>query len=218
MINRRKLLQSVALTPLAMTVAGEALRSNASGKPAPVTKNTFQANEGSTASRLFPNAEVINADGKKLRFYDDLVKGKIVLITFFYARCEKRCPLQTANLLKVQRLLGDRVGRDIFIYSLTLKPRQDTPEVLRQYKKMYGIERGWELLTGTPQNMESLRAGLGFKDSDPKLDADTGNHIGMVLFGNDALDRWSGCPTLTEAHEMVREISWMDAVIPTNQH
>src|SRR5438128_1204818 len=74
-------------------------------------------------SRYFPNVPLWTQDNKKVRFYDDLIGGKIVVINFFYARCEKLCPKQTANLVKVQKLLGDRVGRDIFMYSITLDPK-----------------------------------------------------------------------------------------------
>ena len=81
---------------------------------------------------------------------------------------------------------------------------------------MNGIGPGWQLLTGTPSNMEELRIKLGFKDSDPEIDKDTSNHIGLVVFGNDALNRWSGCPATSDPHEIAREISWLDEKIPTN--
>lgn len=170
----------------------------------------------SVASQRFPNVEVITHEGKKVRFYDDLIKDKIVLINFFYAQCEKFCPVQTANLVKVQEILGDRVGKDIFMYSLTLKPAEDTPEKLQHYVHMNGIGPGWQLLTGTRENMEELRVKLGFRDSDPEIDKDTSNHIGLVVYGNDALNRWSGCPATSDPHEIAREVSWLDEKIPSN--
>ncbi|HZN00715.1 MAG TPA: SCO family protein, partial [Pyrinomonadaceae bacterium] len=74
------------------------------------------------AERSFPNVTLTTHKGKKVKFYDDLLKDKIVLINFMYVRCDGKCPGTTANLVKVQKLLGDRVGKDIFIYSITLKP------------------------------------------------------------------------------------------------
>jgi protein SCO1/2 len=221
-ITRRNFFSTFALAPAGLALASKLSFGAEAGKPISSTKavaNTakpreFNAAVGSSASRRFPNVEVISHEGQKFHFYEDLIKDKIVLITFFYGQCQKFCPPQTANLVKVQKLLGDRVGRDIFMYSLTLKPAEDTPEMLEHYVHMHGIGPGWRFLTGTPENMELLRVKLGFRDPDPEADKDTSNHIGIVLFGNDRLNRWTGCPALTDAHEIIREVSWMDEVMP----
>lgn len=77
---------------------------------------------------------------KEVWFYDDLIKDKSVRINFIYSRCaDGNLPLITAHLVQVQRLLGDRVGRDIFMYSITLNPRHDSPRVMRDY----GVGAGW---------------------------------------------------------------------------
>jgi protein SCO1 len=96
-----------------------------------------------TRERYFPNVILRTHHNKKVRFYDDLLKDKIVTINFMYSKCEGVCPGITANLLKVQKLLGARMGRDIFMYSITLKPEQDTPKVLKQYAKMHAAGPGW---------------------------------------------------------------------------
>lgn len=221
-MTRRKLLAACALAPLGIAMSSNFAFAFNSGetKAAPaesiIKPGTFQPASGSAASRRFPNVEVITHEGQKVHFYDDLVKDKIVLISFFYARCEKFCPPQTANLVKVQKLIGARMGRDIFMYSLSLKPSEDTPEMLHHYVHMNAIQPGWKLLTGKPEDMEQLRVKLGFVDSDPEVDKDTGNHVGMLLFGNDALDRWSGCPALSNPDEIMRELAWLDTAIPTN--
>jgi protein SCO1 len=215
-MTRRKLLAGFALAPLGVALASKLdfaadSREVVAGRAKP---QKFKPATGSTASRRFPNVEVITHEGKKFHFYEDLIKDRIVLINFFYAKCEKFCPPQTANLLKVQKLLSERVGRDIFMYSITLKPTEDTPEMLQHYARMHELGPGWQLLTGKPEDMEQLRVKLGFRDSDPELDKDTSNHIGLVLFGNDRLNRWTGCPALTDPHEIIREISWLDEAIP----
>lgn len=218
-MTRRKAIAACALAPLgiALTSAfGFAAESHPTPDQTLAKPRKWQPVIGSVASRRFPNVEVISHEGKKFRFYDDLIKDKIVLISFFYAKCEKFCPPQTANLVKVQKLLGDRVGRDIFMYSLTLKPQVDTPEMLHHYAHMNNIQPGWQLLTGTAEDMELLRVRLGFKDSDPEVDKEAGNHIGMLLFGNDGLDRWSGCPALSNPEEIMREVTYLDRVIPSN--
>src|SRR5438128_5940108 len=99
----------------------------------------------------FPNAIFQTHDGRKVRFYDDLIKGKRVVINVFLIECtDGTCPLTTANLVRVQQALGSRVGRDIFMYSITLAPEHDTPPVLRAYAEQFDIKPGWTFLTGQP--------------------------------------------------------------------
>ncbi len=143
--------------------------------------------------RHLPNIELITQDGEKVRFYDDLVKDKIVVLNFMYTHCEKVCPSIMRNLARVQKILHDRIGRDIFMYSITLKPEQDTPEVLKKQAKQLGVGRGWLLLTGKPDDIDFLRKSLGFTYRDPAEDADKSNHIGMLRVGNEPMMRWSAC-------------------------
>jgi protein SCO1/2 len=162
------------------------------------------------AARSFPNVVLTTHEGRKVRFYDDLVRDKIVLINFMYVRCEGICPGTTANLVKVQKLLGDRMGKDIFMYSITLKPEEDTPETLNRYAKAYKVGPGWEFLTGTPADVELLRRKLGFIDRDPARDADKSNHIGMLRWGNEPLTLWAGCPGSLAPEKIVKEIGLVD--------
>ena len=161
----------------------------------------------------FPNVALRTHEGKSVRFYDDLIKGKIVVINFMYANCTGICPAMTMNLMKVQEALGARVGRDIFMYSITLKPKEDDAKALKHYVEMHGIKPGWLFLTGSPRDVESLRRKLGFTDPDPALDRDSSQHIGVVKFGNEAFDRWAACPALTEPEQIVKSILWMDVKI-----
>src|SRR5205807_8963139 len=107
-----------------------------------------------------PNLILRTQDNKPVRFYDDLIKGRTVVISFLFTRCTAICPRTTANLLKVQQALGDHVGRDVFFYSLTLDPAHDSPEVLRKYAKSVGANPGWTFLTGKAEDLEMLRRRL----------------------------------------------------------
>ena len=158
-----------------------------------------------------PNVRVTSQEGRSYHFYDDLVKGKTVLINFFYADCNGICPRMTSNLSRVQKALGDQVGRDTFIYSISLKPELDSPKNLKAYAEMHGIKpgSGWLLLQAARADMELLRERLGFKDSDPTLDADVNQHTGILRFGTDVYDKWSGYPLLGDVNtiaEMVRQL------------
>ncbi|HEY3128243.1 MAG TPA: SCO family protein [Acidobacteriota bacterium] len=158
----------------------------------------------------FPDVVVTSHEGGRARFYSDLVMGKTVVFNYMYTRCEERCPLYTMNLVKVQRLLGDRVGRDIFMYSLTLDPLADTPKVLRKYAEGHGVGPGWLFLTGKPADMELLRQRLGFVEPDPELDRQKSSHVGLIRYGNERLDRWSACAAQSNPETIVKYISWME--------
>ena len=161
-------------------------------------------------ARYFPNVVLTTHDGRPVRFYDDLIKNKIVIINMMYADCDGICPGITANLVRVQKALGRRIGRDIFIYSITLKPKEDSPAILKDYAAMHGVKPGWLFLTGVPNEIELLRRRLGFVDPDPDLDRDKSNHIGNIRYGNEALSLWAACPGLASPSWIVKSIGWVD--------
>ena len=161
---------------------------------------------GGLGANYFPNSVVQTHDGRKLRFYDDIVRGKVVVFNMMYSVCTGICPGNTANLLRVQEALGNRVGKDIFMVSMTLQPGFDSPQALNDYVKSYGIKPGWTFLTGEPKEMDAIRRKLGFFNDDPKIDADLANHTGMVRIGNDSLDRWFMMPALSAPKQIARSI------------
>jgi protein SCO1/2 len=142
----------------------------------------------------FPNVPLVTHEGRTIRFYDDVLRGRFVVLSFMYASCASACPLITANLVQVKRLLGDRVGRDLFFHSLTLRPATDTPAVLRRYAAAHGTGPGWSFLTGRAEDLALIRRRLGVFDPDPAVDAQASRHTGMVRYGAEALERWGGVP------------------------
>jgi protein SCO1/2 len=144
---------------------------------------------GQWGSNYFPNYELTNQDGQTLHFYDDVIKGKVVAINFMYTSCEDVCPVETAKLREVQRRLGDRVGHDVFLYSISIDPEHDTPEVLKAYAKQFHAGPGWQFLTGKESEIKELQKRLGLyiqsiQDIDP-LD----HNVSLVL-GNETTGRW----------------------------
>lgn len=168
---------------------------------------------GGFRAGYFPNVVLRTHENEAVRFYDDLLKDKVAVINFMYARCEGICPSVMSNLVQVQRILGERVGRDIFMYSITLKPKEDTPEVLKRYAQMHGVQPGWQFLTGRPTDIELIRRKLGAVDPDPAVDADTSNHIGLLRYGNEALERWTACAGQATPAWIVRSILSVSARI-----
>lgn len=135
----------------------------------------------------FPNVELITQDGKTVHFYDDLIKGKIVAVAFIYTTCQYACPLETARMAQVQKKLGDRVGNDIFFYSISIDPEHDTPEVLKAYMEKFHVGPGWTFLTGKKEDIDFLQKRLGVY-SDPSINAD--GHLPHLLIGNDETNQW----------------------------
>jgi len=136
----------------------------------------------------FPNVELITQHGKKVRFYDDLIKGKVVAIELIYTTCKYNCPLETARLVQLQKLLGDRMGKDVFFYSITIEPEHDTPEVLKEYAEKYHVGPGWLFLTGKEADIKLISRRLGL-DSLPNGN-DPDGHTPSLLIGNEATGIW----------------------------
>jgi protein SCO1/2 len=154
----------------------------------------------------FPNIVLQTQDGKSVRFYDDLVKGKTVVVNFIYTGCEKSCSPTTANLARVHRLLGDRVGRDLFLLSISLDPVVDRPKTLKEYAARFGQFHGWYFLTGDGAEIDRLRRTMGLYDLDPDRDADKTQHAGIVIAGNDRTNRWVSLPALMDHRQIAQTV------------
>lgn len=143
-----------------------------------------------------PDVEVVDQDGARHRFYRDLVADRVVMVNFFFQSCGDICPLVSQNLREVQDLLGDRMGRDIFMYSVTLQPEFDQPHILKDYARQWDARPGWSFLTGAFNDIERLRRAMGFASSDPLYDLILDNHTGTLRYGNARIDRWAATPAL----------------------
>lgn len=154
------------------------------------TKIPSQSKSGRTrwGADFFPNVSLVTHEGKTVRFYDDLVKDKVVMINFMYATCTDSCSLVTAQLSRVQQILGNRVGRDVFMYSITIDPENDTPEMLKEHVEKFNVKPGWLFLTGDAEDIMSLRYKLGFHFQG--IRDDIKDHNSAVLMGNQRTGQW----------------------------
>jgi protein SCO1 len=206
-ITRRSLLALPALAPFAGVILASTLDQEP-GKQAEAARQKLSPRE-KIRRRYFPDVILTTHEGKPVRFYEDLIKDKVVVINMMYAECEGVCPGITANMARVQKLFGDQVGRDVFFYSFTLKPEKDDPKALKAYAKMHGAGPGWLFMTGKPADIELLRRKLGFTNPNPELDKDTSQHIGNLRYGNEPLMLWAACPGLAKAKFIHDSISWL---------
>ena len=190
--------------------AGALAAAAASLRPSPRGQDARDAPR--RGNRRIPDVALTTHDGRQVRFHSDLVKDRVVFVNMMYAQCSQRCPPMTHNLRRVQALLGPRVGRDVFMYSISLMPEHDRPADLRAYMRQHEVGPGWTFLTGAPAEVQRLRVALGFYDVDPAIDADIGQHTGVVRIGNDRLDRWCMAPALLEPQQIVEALMAVDPV------
>lgn len=148
---------------------------------------SVQANEV-WGKDYFPNTELTTHEGKKVKFFDDLIEGKVVAINFIYTNCPDVCPLETAQLIKVQRILGDKLGKDIHFYSITIDPENDTPEVLADYRGKFRAK--WTFLTGDREEIIDIRRKLGLYIEGVDDGPNKNNHNVSMIIGNQATGRW----------------------------
>jgi len=208
-VSRRKMLGVLGMAPLAIGVSEVAEAGGSQLHPvAPTGLTLSEQARRRIQEQHFPDIPLITHEGKQVRFYHDLIKDKIVSLNFFFAKCDEICPLVMANLTKVQKLLGSQVGRDIFMYSFTLKPDEDTLEVLRQHREIYHAGPGWTFLTAKPDDMEKVRKAIGFTYPEPAIDKDKTQHIGNIRYGNEPLMLWSACPGMAHAKWIAETLEW----------
>ena len=158
---------------------GDAPHAIAKPDSRPVAAQRYGAN-------YFPNIALTTQDGKTVRFYDDLLKDKVVAINFIYTSCTEVCPLETANLVQVYKQLGERAGRDVLFYSISIDPKNDTPEVLKAYAAKFGAP--WLFLTGRPEDIQLLGRKLGLlRDRDVAAGS---HHSAQLLLGDEPKGQW----------------------------
>ncbi|MBC7931242.1 MAG: SCO family protein [Rubrivivax sp.] len=136
------------------------------------------------SAKYFPNHTLLTQDGKEVRFYDDMLKGKIVLINFLFTTCQGVCSPMTANLAKVQSYLGEHVNREVAMISITVDPVTDTPEKLKEFAGRFKTRPGWFFLTGKKENVDGVLYKLG------GYVADKNAHSSVLIIGNEATGEW----------------------------
>jgi protein SCO1/2 len=100
--------------------------------------------------------------------------------------------------------LGDAVGRDVFIYSMTMDPDRDTPELLKEYAEAFGAGKGWLFLTGKPEDVKLLRWRLGERSRVLT------EHRNDMILGNDVTGEWSRGSVYSDLDVAVSNIRELD--------
>jgi protein SCO1/2 len=170
----------------------------------------LEPHPASPGASRYTNAVLRTQDNKEVRFYDDLIRGKQVVVNFMYAECHGACPLVTQTLKRTYRDLKHRMGKDLFFYSITTKPEDDTPAALKHYAQTRMADLpGWYFLTGTPHDLETIRFRL-FGMSHPAFDLDASMHAGMLRIINDARNSWGMAQAFATQKNILKRIEWQD--------
>jgi len=148
-----------------------------------------------------PDIIVYDQDGKRLKFYTDLVKGKVVAINFIFTTCTTICPPLTATFRRVQQELEKGTGRDVRLISISVDPLVDTPERLRDFAAKFKAQPGWTFVTGDKIEIDSLLRALGAAVTNKN------DHTPIVLVGNDATGYWTRTYGLSPPAALVKVIT-----------
>jgi protein SCO1/2 len=157
----------------------------------------------SPAEKYFTDVELINQDGKKMRFYSDVLKGKTVIVNAFFTTCTSVCPPMNRNMEKIQEALGERAGRDVFLVSMTVDPATDTPARLKEYAQKFHAGPGWIFLTGKKENLDWALYKLG------QYVENKDDHQTVLIIGNEPTGLWKkafGMANVTELVQVVESV------------
>ena len=156
------------------------------------------APERSPAEKYFSDVELIDQDGQKVRFYTDVLKNKVVVINTFFTTCTSICPPMNRNFEKIQEALGDRLGKDAFLVSISVDPETDTPPRLKEYSKRFHARPGWMFLTGKKENVDWALYKLG------QYVETKDNHTSIFIIGNEPKGLWKKAIGLAKAEELIQ--------------
>jgi cytochrome oxidase Cu insertion factor (SCO1/SenC/PrrC family) len=166
----------------------------------PAAEMTKVSSSQSTKMNI-PDTELLDQDGRKIHFYTDLVKGQTVVINFIFTTCTTICPPLGASFARVQKELGDKVGRDVRFISISVDPATDTPERLKAWGAKFHAGEGWTFVTGNKPQVDELLRALGASSARRE------DHSPTVLIGNDVLGNWTRTYGLANSSQLVQIIN-----------
>ena len=167
----------LALSLLALTLLAQAGAQASPHRRRGRAESPPKADDAARPARI-PDVEVFDQNGRRLRFYTDLIKGRTVVVNFVFTTCTYVCPMQGASFAKLQAALGGRAGRDVHLISVSIDPAADTPQRLKAWGEKFGVGPGWTLVTGGKEQMDELLRALTGDG------ARRGEHSPFVFAGN----------------------------------
>ena len=152
---------------------------------------------------MIPDLILRDQEGRKVRFYSDLIKGKVVVLSFFYTSCTYSCPMQGRVFSELQSLLGERLGKSVFLISVTTDPATDNPEKLKAWGVGYNVKPGWTLVTGEEAEMNKLLTPFTGSPAGGEM------HLPVTFIGNDGGGFWTSAAGVFAPQELVKVIDYV---------
>lgn len=146
--------------------------------------------------------------GRELRLAD-AVGERIVVMGFVYTHCTTVCPVISAILQKVQAQLGERVGAEVGLLSISVDPLRDSPARLLEYSRAYQSGPGWRWLTGEVAAVDEVLRGLGVRS------ADFASHPPTLLVGDARSGQWTRYYGFTDPAVLVARV---EALVAAREH
>jgi protein SCO1/2 len=144
---------------------------------------------------------LVDQNGRRVDLYDDLIKNHTVVLNSFFASCTGSCPVMARTFLHLQNKLGDRVGTDVILVSITVDPENDTPEKLKAYAEKIGAKRGWYFLTGTREEVDAALGKIGQYTEQREA------HMNIIIAGNDRTGLWKKALAIAPSEEIWKVVS-----------
>lgn len=188
------------MTMLVLFLTGAVAAQEPAAAPTTGATKDTPKNTASSAAKYFTDVELVNQNGEKMRFYSDLLQGKTVIINSFFATCQGSCLPITRNLEKIQEALGDRLGKDARIISISVDPTVDTPGELMAFGKKFHARLGWYFLTGSKENVEFVLKKLG------QFVENKQDHLNIIIVGNDRTGLWKKAFGLAKSEELIKVV------------
>lgn len=154
----------------------------------------------SAAHRYFTDTELTDQDGRSVRLYSDLIRGRSVVINTFFTTCTSICPPLNRRMVQIQERLGGRLGHDVHLLSISVDPDTDTPPRLKEYARQWGARPGWYFLTGPKEKVDFVLRKLGQLAQAPE------DHSGVLLVGNDRTELWKKAFGLARAEDVLQVV------------
>lgn len=191
----RIIFATVLVLVLACGLAGEQNQT-------PATQ-TVEFDVGGVGKIQIPDLELRDQEGRKVRFYSDLIKDKVVVLSFIYTSCNYTCTMQGQTFSKLQSLLGNRLGKSVFLISITIDPAKDNPALLKAWGQRYDVQSGWTLVTGKPAEMNKLLVPFTGNPAGAEM------HLPSTFVGNDRTGIWTSAAGVFEAEALLNAVDYV---------
>ena len=163
----------------------------------------IEAKAQQPAKAVIPDVVVRDHQGRKVRFYSDLIKDKVVVLNFFYTSCTYTCTMQGRTFSQLQSLLGERLGKSVHLISVTTDPAKDNRAQLQAWAKRYNRKSGWTLVTGDESEINKLLVRLTGSS------AGAGMHVPVTFVVNDRKGTWTSSTEVVAPEQLLKTVDYL---------